>query len=128
VDNFRYHDWNRVSNRFRSAKCIQYFYYWEKQDCKKDYVISEPNTVGSILGLIFAISEYIVASILGIYFYQIFLVPLWLQFVVSFFIGLSVGVKIHNSINDINIFQRIAGFVVGTFFTHQYDFEPYLFL
>jgi hypothetical protein len=26
--------------------------------CKKDYVISEPNTVGSIIGLIFAILEY----------------------------------------------------------------------
>jgi hypothetical protein len=110
----------------KTAKCIQYFYYWDKQDCKKDYVISEPNTVGSIFGLIFAISEYIVASILGVYFYQIFLVPLWLQFIVSFFIGLLVGVKIHNSINDIKVFQRIAGFIVGRFFTHQYDFEPIL--
>src|SRR4051794_5521843 len=27
-----------------AEKCIQYFYYWDKQDCKKDYVISEPNT------------------------------------------------------------------------------------
>ena len=109
-----------------TAKCIQYFYYWDKQDCKKDYVISEPNTVGSIIGLIFAISEYIVASILSMYFHQIFLVPLWLQFVVSFFIGLFIGIKIHNSINDIKIFQRIAGFIVGRFFTHQYDFEPIL--
>src|SRR5215217_6729160 len=47
-------------------KCIQYFYYWKMQDCKKDYIISEPNTVGSIFGIVFAISEYIVASILGI--------------------------------------------------------------
>ena len=67
-----------------------------------------------------------VASILGVYFYQIFLVPLWLQFIVSFFIGLLVGVKIHNSINDSKVFQRIAGFIVGRFFTHQYDFEPIL--
>jgi hypothetical protein len=51
-------------------KCIQYFYYWDRQDCKKDYVISEPNTVGSIFGLVFAISEYIVSSILDIYFHQ----------------------------------------------------------
>jgi hypothetical protein len=109
-----------------TAKCIQYFYYWDKQDCKKDYVISEPNTIGSIIGLTFAVSEYIIASILGMYFNQIILVPLWLQFVVSFFIGLFIGVKIHNSINDIKVFQRIAGFVVGRFFTHQYDFEPIL--
>jgi hypothetical protein len=109
-----------------TIKCIQYFYYWDKQDCKKDYVISEPNTVGSMLGLIFAISEYIVASISGNYFYEIFLVPLWLQFIASFFLGLAVGVKIHNSINDTKIFQRIAGFIVGRFFTHQYDFEPIL--
>jgi hypothetical protein len=40
--------------------------------------------------------------------------------------GLFIGVKIHNSINDIKIFQRIAGFIVGRFFTHQYDFEPIL--
>src|SRR5919202_1031507 len=109
-----------------TVKCIQYFYYWDKQDCKKDYVISEPNTIGTIIGLVFAISEYIVASILGIYLHQIHLVPLWLQFVVSFFIGLLIGVKIHNSINDIKVFQRIAGFIVGRFFTHQYDFEPIL--
>jgi hypothetical protein len=31
-----------------AEKCIQYFYYWDKQDCKKDYVISEPNTIGSL--------------------------------------------------------------------------------
>ena len=109
-----------------SEKCIQYFYYWDRQDCKKDYVISEPNTVGSIFGLIFAISEYIVASILGIYFHQVLLVPIWIQFIASFFIGIVVGVKFHNSINDRKVFQRIAGFIVGRFFTHDYDFEPIL--
>jgi hypothetical protein len=109
-----------------TAKCIQYFYYWDKQDCKKDYVISEPNTIGSIIGLIFAISENIVASILGTYFNQIFSLHLWVQFIISFFIGLFIGVKVHNSINDIKLFQRIAGFIVGRFFTHQYDFEPIL--
>jgi hypothetical protein len=31
-----------------AEKCIQYFYYWDKQDCKKYYVISEPNTIGSL--------------------------------------------------------------------------------
>src|SRR5919198_205709 len=109
-----------------TAKCIQYFYYWDKQDCKKDYVISEPNTIGSIIGLVFAVSEYIVASILGMYFNQIILVPFWFQFIISFFVGLFIGVKIHNSINDIKVFQRIAGFIVGRFFTHRYDFEPIL--
>jgi hypothetical protein len=107
-------------------KCVQYFYYWDRQDCKKDYVISEPNTVGSILGLLFAISEYIVASILGMYFQQMLLVPIWIQFIASFFIGVVIGVKFHNSINDIKVFQRIAGLIVGGFFTHDNDFEPIL--
>lgn len=110
----------------RNEKCIQYFYYWDKQDCKKDYVISEPNTVGSIFGLVFAISEYIVANILGIYFHQLSLIPLWIQLTVSFFVGIVVGVKFHNSINDRKVFQRMAGFTIGRFFTHKYDFEPIL--
>jgi hypothetical protein len=111
------------------SKCLQYFYYWDRQDCKKDYTIAEPNTVGSIIGIVFAILEYIVANILGIFILQISLVPWWgwwIQFFISFFIGLLVGFKFHNSINDIKIFQRIAGFLVGRFFTHQYDFEPIL--
>jgi hypothetical protein len=62
-------------------KCIQYFYYSDRQDCKKDYVISEPNSVASIFGLAFAISEYIIASILGIYLHQVLLVPIWIQFI-----------------------------------------------
>jgi hypothetical protein len=113
----------------KTTRCIQYFYYWDKQDCKKDYVISEPNTVGSIVGIVFAILEYIAVNILGIYITQIFLVPWWawwVQFLAAFFIGLLVGVKFHNSINDIKIFQQIAGFIVGRFFTHPYDFEPIL--
>jgi hypothetical protein len=110
----------------KDEKCIQYFYYWERQDCKKDYVISEPNTVGSIFGLAFAISEYIVASILEIYFHHVQLVPIWIQFIASFFIGIVVGAKFHNSINDRKVFQRIAGYVVGRFFTHDNDFEPIL--
>ena len=54
------------------------------------------------------------------------LVPVWIQFIASFFIGIVVGVKFHNSINDRKVFQRIAGFIVGRFFTHDYDFEPIL--
>lgn len=57
-------------------RCIQYFYYWDEQNCKKDHVISEPNTVSSLFGLLFAIVEYTVSYLVIAAFPEIFSIPI----------------------------------------------------
>lgn len=111
---------------YDTTKCIQYYYYWDKQDCTKDYTIAEPNTVSFLIGLFFAVTENIITNLLSNIISQIFLIPWWIQFIAFFLLGALIGNKFHNEINDKIIFQRLAGFFVGRFFTHEFDFEPIL--
>lgn len=109
-----------------TTKCIQYYYSWDKQNCTKDYTISEPNTVSFLFGLFFAIAENMIVNLLRDIIPYIFQQFWWIQFIAFFLLGALIGNKFHNEINDVIIFQRLAGFFVGRFFTHDFDVEPIL--
>lgn len=105
-----------------TEKCIQYYYYWDKQDCTKSYLITEPNTTGFILGSVIAILELVAANLLAPFIPGIFLLPWWAHFILFFLGGSYLGYRYNNEVGD--ALERPMGIIVGRFFTHEYDFEP----
>lgn len=111
----------------KEERCIQYYYYWDRQDCPGSYLITEPNTTGALLGLIVAVIEPVAAKIIAVWFPQIYMLPWWMHFIASFVIASIFGYRNNDDVGG--FFERISGFFVGRFFTHDYDFEPiYVFI
>ncbi len=107
-----------------NERCIQYFYYWDKQDCKSSYLIMEPNTVGSIVGFLFGIAGFLIVSFaLDVPSWMARILE-WSVFIALFLIGGWIGYTLHNELGG--VFEGVAGFFIGRFFSHDYDFEPIL--
>ena len=106
----------------KGLRCIQYYLCWNRQDCTKSYLITEPNTTGAILGLILAIGELILTNVLSLLFPVVFFLPWWVHFTIFFVLGAFLGYRYNNNVGD--GLEKIMGVTIGRLFSHEFDFEP----